>query len=129
MEAIIKERFVQRVLEYQGQRLLKNQGNALYKKLKFHTGRLQSNRTISVVSANDNLDGKLTFRHLDYERFQDMKHVNCNRKGKSKRTSGLRIHNRFIYGHYHAIARQLSVGLTDEIRENLLTELKTEING
>lgn len=129
MGNLIKDRFVQGVLEYQGQRLLRNQGNVLYKKLKFRTGRLQTNRTVNVVSGNKELDGILTFRHLDYERFQDMKRMVLNRKGNSKRTDGVRIHNRFIYGHYYAIARQLSVGLTDEVRENILTELKTEING
>lgn len=129
MEAIIKDRFVQQVLEYQGQRLLRNQGNVLYKKLKFKTGRLQDARSVSIVAGNDNLDGKLTFRHMDYERFQDMKRTVRGRKGKSKRVGGQRIHNRFIYGHYYAIARQLSVGLTDEVRENIRTELKTEING
>lgn len=129
METMIKDRFVQRVLEHQGQRLLKNQGNALYKKLRFRTGRLQSARSVNVVAGNDDLDGKLIFSHTDYERFQDMKRTIRNRKGKRRRDPGHRIHNRFVYGHFYAIARELSTGLTESVCEEIRNELNITING
>lgn len=128
MDAMIKDRFVKQVLEHQGARLLRNQGNSLYKKLKFQHGNLETARSVSV-SGGDGLDGKLTFRHIDYERFLDMKRTVTTKKGKTKNNSGYRIHNRFIYGHYFAIARQLSVGLTESVKQGIRNELKTEIHG
>lgn len=124
----IKQRFVQGVLQEQGNRLLRNQGNALYHRLKFHTGHLVSQRSVQVTGG-EAMDGKLIFRHLDYERFLDMKKSVMTKKGKTKRTTGYRIHNRFIYGHYMAIARQLSVGFTEQVRDSITQELKSKING
>ncbi len=128
MDGIIKQRFVSKVLSEQGQRLLKNQGNALYKKLKFHTGELKSSRSISVTGG-DSLDGKLSFCHLARERFLDMKREVQDKSGRTRRRSGYDIHNRFIYGHFVAIARHLSVDLTDSVREGIRKQLKSEVNG
>lgn len=124
----IKQRFVQHVLQDQGNRLLRNQGNALYQHLKFRSGDLDRRRSVKV-SGGESIDGKLIFHHLDYERFQDMKRLITSRKGKTKLNPGLRIHNRFIYGHYLAIARQLSIGFTEQVRDKFRTDLKSEING
>lgn len=128
MDRMIKQRFVADVLSHQGKRLLRNQGNALYKKIHFHTGELQSRRFFSV-SGSDGMDGQLSFSHLARERFLDMKREVKGREGGTRRRSGYRIHNRFMYGHYFAIARELMVGLTDSVRESIRNQIKSEING
>lgn len=128
MDRIIEQQFVKKVLRHQGDRLLRNQGRSLYVKARFKTGRMEKDRDISV-SGGDDLDGVLRFRHVDYERFLDMKRDVKIKNGKSRRKSGFRIHNRFVYGHYFAIAKQLSVGLTEGIKQQIRDELNTNING
>ena len=65
----IKDRFIENVLRDEGNRLLRNQGKALRKRLKFHTHRLYDTRRISVS------ESRLTFTHTVYERFLDMKRL------------------------------------------------------
>lgn len=128
MDRIIEQRFVEKVLRHQGDRLLKNQGRSLYAKARFRSGRMEKDRVVSV-SGGDDLSGMLSFRHVDYERFLDMKREVRMKNGKTRNKSGYKIHNRFIYGHYFAIAKQLSVGFTEKIKEQIREDLKTEING
>lgn len=128
MDRIIEQKFVEKVLRHQGDRLLRNQGRALYMKARFRTGRMESKRSVAV-SGSDDLDGVLTFRHLDYERFLDMKREIRTKKGGSRKSAGYRIHNRFVYGHFLAIAKQLSVGFTESIRNKIRDELKVKSNG
>ena len=125
MDRIIEQKFIEKVLRHQGDRLLKNQGRALYVKARFRTGRMEKGRSVSV-SGGDDLNGELVFRHVDYERFLDMKRVVQMKSGKTRRNSGYKIHNRFVYGHFLAIARQLSVGLTGCVRDKIRAELKAE---
>ena len=100
-----RERFIQETLESEGRRMLANQGAAITSGYRRGTGRLESGRSISVAGGAE-ADGKLTFEHPVYERFLDIK----NRRKKS-----LRIHNRFIFGAYAAIARRLMFGFTEEV--------------
>lgn len=129
MDELIKKRFVGRILQEEGHRLLKNQGSVLYKKLRFHDGTLRDSRHVKI-SGGASLDGQLTYTHVDYERFLDMK-----RKVKKKRSSGFttrrgyRIHNRFVYGTYSAIAYRLMYDLTDNLKESIREELKAQGNG
>lgn len=122
MDRIIEQRFIEKVLRHQGDRLLRNQKRALYVKARFHSGRLDDHRSVSV-SGGDDFDGELVFRHIDYERFLDMKRTVQAKNGKTRRTAGYKIHNRFIYGHFLAIARQLSVGFTESVRNQIKEEL------
>ncbi len=64
MDRIVEQKFVEKVLQHQGNRLLKNQGRALYVKARFRSGRLEKARSVSV-SGGDDLSGELVFRHMD----------------------------------------------------------------
>ncbi len=129
MENLIKQRFVGRVLQEEGDRLIRNQGAILGKRLSFRTGRLVGQRGISV-SGGEGMDGRLSFRHVPYERFLDMKRtVKLKRKAGTRVKRGYRIHNRFIYGTYFSIAGRLMTELTDEVKANIINQIKSETNG
>lgn len=104
---------------------MRNQGRSLYARARFRSGQLERGRSVAV-SGDDNLDGELVFRHVDYERFLDMKRRVKMKNGNTRRKRGYRIHNRFVYGHFLAIARQLSVGFTESVKERIREELKAE---
>lgn len=129
MESQIKKRFVGQILQEEGDRLIRNQGAILDKRLSFHTGRLVSHRRISV-SSGDEMDGKLSFHHISYQRFLDMRRtVNRKRSFGTRQKRGYRIHNRFVYGTYYAIASRLMYDLTDDVRAKLINDLKNESHG
>ena len=46
MDRIVEQKFVEKVLQHQGNRLLKNQGRALYVKARFRSGRLEKARSV-----------------------------------------------------------------------------------
>ena len=94
-------------------------------KARFRSGRLEKARSVSV-SGGDDLSGELVFSHVDYERFLDMKRVIQMKNGKTRRKTGYKIHNRFVFGHFLAIAKQLSVGFTESVRDKIRAELKAE---
>lgn len=100
-----RERFIQDTLETEGRRLLHNQGAAIAAGYQRGTGRLEEGRSISVTGGTD-ADGRLTLTHPVYERFLDI---------KNRRKKRMRIHNRFIFGAYAAIARRLMYGYTEEV--------------
>lgn len=125
---LIKKKFVGKVLQEEGGRLLRNQGAILYKRLAFREGVLRDSRGVAVKE-DDTMDGELTFKHVDYERFLDMKRKVKNKRGESRTKKGYNIHNRFTYGTYHAIAMRLMNDLTDEVREGIRNELKAERHG
>jgi len=97
------DRFVQDTLEQEGARMVRNQGAAIYVAYERRTGRLLSERKVSVSGGDRPV---LTFQHVIYERFLDLK-----KKGGRDR----RIHNRFVYGTYSAISRRLMYGYTDDV--------------
>lgn len=100
-----RERFIADTLESEGKRLIRNQGAAIASGYKRGTGRLESGRSISVTGGTD-ADGRLTLTHPVYERFLDI---------RNRRKKRMRIHNRFIFGAYAAIARRLMYGYTEEV--------------
>lgn len=129
MENLIRKHFVGQVLQEEGDRLLKNQSAILEKRLIFHTGRLAGRRRISV-SGGEEMDGKLSFTHVSYERFLDMKRIVNRKRTTGTRTKrGYRIHNRFVYGTYGAIAQRLMSEFTDEVKTNIINEIKSGNNG
>ncbi len=103
-----RERFVQVILGFEGERMMKNQGEAIKRQLNIKSGYILSARDI-VVQGGEGMDGRLTYTHAIYERFLDMK-----RKGKS-RGKRRKIHNRFIFGAYASIAKRLMYGFTEDV--------------
>lgn len=124
--SLIKQRFVGQVLREQGQEMLRRQEDVIRKKTKFRSGTLLASRILSISDGNGYMDGRLSFRHVAYERFLDIKKkVGASRGGY--KTRNLRIHNRFIMGGYYAIAKHLMYGLTQEVRDNLKKDMQMTI--
>lgn len=99
-----RERFIRSVLEEEGGILLRVQEEAIRGGYKSRTGRLLGGRSVSVT------DGRLTLAHPIYERFLDISH---------RRKKRLRIHNRFVFAVYSAIAGKLAAGYREEARESV----------
>ena len=120
----VRARFVSEVLQDEGQRLLRNQGKAIEAKVKKRSGRLESSRSVSVTGGSG-ASGTLTFVHVAYERFLDMKRL--ERGGKSVK-SNRKIHNRYVFGAFASIAERLMYEFTEDviarIRESELGQTK-----
>ncbi|HWK58102.1 MAG TPA: hypothetical protein VNQ80_12220 [Parapedobacter sp.] len=119
--SIIERKFIQHVLKEEGARFLRNQGREIRKQLVFHTKRLINERTFQV-NENGGMSATLEITHPSYQRFLDIRRDTVRkRKGAGRRKSrkGYRIHNRFVMGHYYAIAFRVQNDLTDEVRLNI----------
>lgn len=110
----VKGAFVRRVLQEEGERMLERQETAISSRLKSRSGTLVRGRSISVSGGN-RLDGQLDFKHPIYERFLDMKRLGNN----GRKRKGRRIHNRFVFGAYTSIAKQLMYGFTEEVAREI----------
>ncbi|MGL5682560.1 MAG: hypothetical protein ACRDDZ_05820 [Marinifilaceae bacterium] len=108
--------------------MLRNQGNVLYKKLRYRTGELLSKRDMTVTGGGSG-ESKLALSHAIYERFLDMNRTVTTKSGKNRRKRGAKIHNRYIYGCFIATCNQLRVGLTEKVMEEIKNELNLEIHG
>ncbi len=129
-DKFVKSKFIRETLKEQGDRLLKNQGAVMYKRIQYHTGALKKNRSISVSLAGKPLSGKLSFTHTTKERFLDMKRQVNRKRGTGKRMKrGYNVHNRFVFGHYYSIANQLMHGFTEEVAQSIRTRFKSNTNG
>lgn len=109
----VRSRFVRQVLENEGRLLLSRQETAITSLTKSGSGHLLGERSVTV-SGGEDLDGKLTFTHVAYERFLDMR-----KKGRKRR----RIHNRFVWSAYASIAERLMYGLTEDVAAQIREEL------
>ena len=118
----IKKRFVRTILEDESRRLMKNQSLALQRKLHFHSNRLFNARQM-MARGGDDLDGELTFSHVAYLRFLDLKHLSY---GKTTVNHNRKIHNRFVFGHYTSIANRLMNDLTDDVVAKIREQTKTK---
>jgi len=114
----IKDEFVKRVLQDEGKRLIKNQGAEITRRLKFHSNRLFSERTISV-SGDNSMDGQLSYTHTAYQRFLDIKRKIRSKQTNRTITRRFRIHNRYIMGHYYSIANRLMNEMTEEVVQSI----------
>lgn len=109
----IRERFIAEVLESSGSELLSRQGAAISSATAPHSGRLLSGRSVRVTTSEGG--GVLTLTHPVYERFLDVK------AGHRKRR---RIHNRFVFGTYSAVARKLLSGYSEQAAQMVRTAAK-----
>lgn len=123
----IKDEFIRRVLEDEGKRYKKNQGIEMEKRLKFHSKRLITDRTQTVIPQGD-MKATLQMTFPAYERFLDIKRkVKRNKKTKvMKIKAGYRIHNRFVWGHYNSIAYRLQNEFSSELAEQIKKDLQTK---
>lgn len=88
---------------------------AIRKKTTSRSGNLLSHRAMTVT-AGTGASGTLTLRHVDYERFLDMKRLH---RGSKTYRSNRKIHNRFIFGSYGHIASRLMTEFTDKVAQAL----------
>ena len=116
----VKDRFVRNVLEEEGRRMLSSQSAAIGRAVRFRSGRLFNDRSISVSGGAD-MDGKLTFTHTDYERFLDLRR---RRHGTKTSKSNKKIHNRYVFGAYSSIASRLMYDLTDDVAESIRKQME-----
>ena len=116
----VKSRFVEQVLQEEGVLMKRYQEVAIRKKTTSRSGNLLSHRAMTVT-AGTRASGTLTLRHVDYERFLDMKRLH---RGSKTYRSNRKIHNRFIFGSYGHTASRLMTEFTDEVA----TKLKGTIN-
>lgn len=107
----VRSRFVGEILQEEGQRLLKNQGKAIEARVKSRSGRLKSSRSVSVAAGNG-ASGTLTFVHVAYERYLDMKHL---QRGGHSVKSNRKIHNRYVFGAFASVTERLMYEFTDDV--------------
>nr|WP_294897854.1 hypothetical protein [uncultured Pedobacter sp.] len=124
----IKQEFIKRILQDEGERLKKYQGLEIEKRLQFHTGGLFNNRTFTVTGAGE-MGGLLSFTHTARERFLDIKRKMTNKSTNRTYTRSYRIHNRFVFGHYQSIATRLMYDFTDDVAEQIKSDFKSATNG
>ncbi|MDO4843116.1 MAG: hypothetical protein Q4A02_00535 [Bacteroidales bacterium] len=117
----VRARFVSEVLQDEGQRLLRNQGKAIEARVKKRSGRLESSRSVSVTGGSG-ASGTLTFVHVAYERFLDMKRL---QRGDQSVKSNRRIHNRYVFGAFASIAERLM----NEFTEDAVARIKAADQG
>lgn len=109
----VRSRFVPQVLEEEGVLMTRYQETAIRKRTKTHSGNLIGRR-LMTVTAGTGASGTLTFRHVDYERYLDMKRLH---RGTKTIRSNKKIHNRFVFGTYGHIAKRLLAGFADEVAD------------
>lgn len=117
----VRARFVSEILQDEGQRLLRNQGKAIEARVKKRSWRLESSRSVSVTGGSG-ASGTLTFVHVAYERFLDMKRL---QRGDQSVKSNRRIHNRYVFGAFASIAERLM----NEFTEDVIARIKAADQG
>jgi hypothetical protein len=109
-EAILEGRFISQVLAKEGKEL-DNDIKARINSAGFDSS-FWGNRNFTV---NENT---MTYTHLRQHRFIDMK-SRSSLLGK-RRKKFYAIHNKPIYGHANEIVKELTVGFTDGVREQMM---------
>ena len=107
----VKSRSVDQILQEEGVLMTRYQEAAIRKRTTSRSGSLLSHRAMTV-SAGTGASGTLTLRHVDYERFLDMKRLH---RGSKTYRSNRKIHNRFVFGTYGHIAKRLMTEFSDEV--------------
>lgn len=119
----VKARFIRNILEEEGESMLRRQGTAILSKLETRSGTLEKSRSVSVSSGSDSFDGKMTFQHVAYERFLDLRRLRYGSKVVSRRR---KIHNRYVFGAYSRIAERLMYEFTDEVAASIRQQIENE---
>ena len=101
--------------------------------LKQHAERMQRTQDANVPRfRNQSLDfrniitddSSLIFRHKGVMRMIDMKRLTKPRKTeKYKRKKTYNMYNRVVMGHYSGIFKDLTFGLTESVRQQIVQEL------
>lgn len=108
---ILEGKFIRNVLNDEGRAINTDIDNRM-NSAGFRSG-FWSNKTFTVVDGGNNLE----YRHLKQHRFIDIK-TRETKSGKIRKKN-YAIHNKVIYGHLNNIARELAVGFTIGVIEDL----------
>ena len=112
MDAILTAAFLNKIIREESENFDKMQLAAMRRQLHFHSDKIIRARRFSFASSS--MSVSMTLTHTDYERFLDIR-----RPGYKRR----RIHNRYVWGAYEAIARRCMYDFTTEAVESMKKEL------
>lgn len=113
-EKLIVAAFQKRVLKQHAEQMKKTQNENVPK---FRDTSLDFR---NIVTDEDSL----IYRHKGIMRMVDMKRLTRPLKTeKYKRKITYNMHNRIIMGHYSAISKDLTFGLSDAVRQDIINEL------
>ena len=116
----VKGRYIEQVLNEEGEKLNRRQYSAIASKLHERSGRLLSGRFYEVRVSGQH--GRLSLQHPIYERFIDMRSL--HRGGVLVKRRRVKIHNRFVWGSYAMIASRLMNGFTSEVAAKIREQFK-----
>jgi hypothetical protein len=102
---IIKNRFIRKKL----QETANDIKDASQKKMSSFNSAFWRNRSFSVT------DNEMQYEHLKVHRFIDMR-TRKNADGTKQKKKFYPIHNRIVMGQYSQLVRELSVGFTEEVK-------------
>jgi hypothetical protein len=114
-EAIIEGRFITHVLQKNSEEI----DDDITKRVAEFGSPLWDKRSFGV-NANT-----LTYIHLKQHRFVDMKSRKSLRGKRNKRSHA--VHNKPLYGHANEIIRDLTVGLTQAVKDDMMRMDGTEL--
>lgn len=107
-ESFAEKRFINKVLKQEAGEIKQAQGRILNR---FRSSDWRSKQDFKVQ------DNTMTYRHLAKHRFVDMRR-RMTAKGRIKKKNHS-VHNRILYGHANNIVRELTVGFTQEVKEQM----------
>ncbi|UOY07705.1 hypothetical protein L0P88_03940 [Muricauda sp. SCSIO 64092] len=111
----IEQKYIDRVLRYQGEEMLRQQDRVISRYGVRKTIPEISRRRISVSNS------KLTGVHPIRQRFIDMKTI------RGQRQKAVHIHNKIIYSGFNAIVGRLAFGLTQDVKNLIANDYKIQM--
>lgn len=107
-DEILKGRFVRKKLQETANEIRQNSD----KKMGGFRSSFWKNRSFSVT------DNEMEYEHLKVHRWIDMRNRKT-KEGTNKKKKFYPIHNRVVMGQYSQLIRELSVGFTEEVKNQL----------
>ncbi len=121
MADLVRDRFIRKILEEEGSRMLSRQTARIQSSLGSRSGTLLNSRNVSVSGGSGSFDGQLTLTHPVYERFLDMRRYSNGARHKRRP-----IHNKVVMSAFNRIAWRLMYEFTDATRESIRREVSEQ---
>ena len=123
---ILERKFVNQVLNHEGNELVRAHKREIQSRLKQHSGKTLSS-VQKLVQNNGEAGGTLAIQHQKRQRFLDMK-TRTLKSGITKRKKAYPVHNKIIFGHLNNVIRQLKYGFTEAIQEKMKRNQTIELD-
>ena len=107
-DEILKGRFVRKKLQETANQIRQNSD----KRMGGFRSSFWKNRSFSVT------DNEMDYEHLKVHRWIDMR-TRKTKDGANRKKKFYPIHNRVVMGQYNQLVRELSVGFTEEVKNQL----------